>query len=112
VGADDDAFSSVAQELVDRVSALDPAPNLHFDIRRAENCLNLWRVVAATGYGIEVNEMQVAESVLSPCYRDTNGIGNANYLLVVRADSELYARASPQIKRGNCDHRSGTSMGA
>ena len=63
---DDDALSTITEEPVDRFPAPDSSSDLHFDVGGAKDCLNLRRVVAASRYSIEVDDVQVAKSVLSP----------------------------------------------
>lgn len=68
---------------MDRFPALDSAPNLHLDVCRTKDGLNLGRVVATSRHGIQINDMQMTESVLSPSDSYPDGIGDADYLLVV-----------------------------
>src|SRR4051812_47001464 len=110
--ADHDSLRSVAQYLLDLAPAPDSAADLHLDIGSAEDCLNLGGVVTATGNPVEVDDVEVVESILSPGDCDPNRIGYANQLLVIRAADELDTRPSSQIKRGNCDHLAGRSARA
>jgi hypothetical protein len=78
---------------------------LHFDVRRSEDRVNLGSVVAASRYSIEIHDMEMAETVLSPRDCDSDGIRDTDHLFVIGAGSELNAGAATQVKRRNCDHR-------
>jgi hypothetical protein len=93
------------QRLPDRFPALDSASDLHLDISGPKNGLDFRSVIAASANGIQVNDMEVSKSILSPGDSYSDGIGDADDFLVVRASGELHARASAEVKRRNCDHR-------
>jgi hypothetical protein len=103
-GSDYNSLSSIAEKLVDRITAFDSAANLYLDIGCGQDCLNLGGVVSTSRYRIEVNEVEMTESVLSPGDGNPNRIGDPDDFLIIRAGGELDARASAQVKRGNCDH--------
>jgi hypothetical protein len=98
-------LSSIVEKLVDRISALDSTAYLYLDIGRGQDCLNLDGIVSTSGYRVEVDEVEMTESVLSPSDGNPDRIGDPDDFLIIRAGGELDARASAQVERGNCDHR-------
>jgi len=90
--------------LPDRFPAPDSASDLHFDISCPKDRLNLGSIITTSRHSIEIHDMKVPETVLSPRDGDADRVGDSNHLVVVGAGSELYASATAQVKRGNCDH--------
>jgi hypothetical protein len=90
--------------LIYRSSASDSAADLNLCIGRGENCLDLDGVVSTSRDPIQVNDVKVMESVLSPCTGYPDRIGYTQQLLVIGVSRDLYTGSSPQVKRGNCYH--------
>src|SRR5687768_7368983 len=104
-GPDHDTLRSIAQQPIDRVPAPDAAPNLHFDVGRAEDGLNLGSIAATSCHRVEIDYVEVAKAVLSPGDGNSNGIRDADDLVVVGAGGKLHAGSASQIHCRNCDHR-------
>jgi hypothetical protein len=103
---------AVVEELLDGSTAANSTSDLDLDIGDSEDSLNFRGSVSASRDRVEIHYVEILEAVLSPCDRDSNRVGNANQLLIGWSSGELDARASTQIKRGNCDHRATDGMRA
>src|SRR3954465_10373009 len=102
---DDDTMRTVVQQLLDELPASDSAADLDLYLSRAQYSLNLGGVATAAGNGIEVDDVEISKSVLSPRCCDSHWIRNADHFLVVGAARQLDTSAAAQVERGNCDHR-------
>jgi hypothetical protein len=96
---------AVVQHLLHEVAASDSTANLYFYVGRAEQCLNLRGVAASAGDRIEIDDMEISKTVLSPRGRYSHRIRNPDYFLVIGAAGKLNTGTAAQIERGNCDHR-------
>jgi hypothetical protein len=103
-GSDHHTLSAVVQHLINRRLASDSSPDLNFCIRGGQNCLNLGRVLSSSSDSIEVDDVKMMESILSPSAGNANRVRDAQDLLVVRVSGELDAGCLSQVECGNCDH--------
>jgi hypothetical protein len=76
-GSDHDTLSAVVQHLINRRLISDSSSDLNFRIRGGENCLDLLRVLSSSSDSIEVNDVEMMESILPPSTGNANGVWDA-----------------------------------
>jgi hypothetical protein len=81
--SDHNALSAVVQHLINRRLTSNSSPDLDFCICGGENCPNLRSVLSSSSDSIEVNDMEMMESILSPSAGNANRVRDAQQLLVV-----------------------------
>jgi hypothetical protein len=77
---------------------------LNFGVCCAEDPADFRVVVATEHDSVEIDDVQMVKSVLSPGEGNANRVRDSDQLHVVGIGSELHTGPTPQVERGNCDH--------
>src|ERR1700737_5387047 len=76
-GSDHDTLGAVVQHLINRRLISDSSSDLNFRIRGVENCLDLLRVLSSSSDSIEVDDVEMMQSILPQAAGNADGAGGA-----------------------------------